>query len=97
MYSARVSPKADWSAIVGYWLGIEVLSPSSHVYDREFKRDAYLALGVEQVWLVDCVERCVDICKTQGKSKRVRDSIRWRPLEGESVVITLSDVFAGLE
>ena len=89
--------KADWSAIVGYWLGIEVLSPSSHVYDREFKRDAYLALGVEQVWLVDCVERCVDICKTQGRSKRVRDSIRWRPPEGESVVITLSDVFAGLE
>jgi Uma2 family endonuclease len=97
VYSARISPRADWSEITGFWLAIEVLSRSSQVYDRDFKRDAYLAIGVEQVWLVDWRERCVDISRKPGESKRVRDSIRWRPPEGESVVISLNDVFAGLD
>ena len=53
VYPATVSPRADWPTISGHWLAVEVLSRSSRIYDREFKRDAYFALGVDQVWLVD--------------------------------------------
>ena len=31
----------------------EVASPSSRYYDRDNKLEAYLGLGVEEVWLVD--------------------------------------------
>ena len=97
VYSARVSPRADWAAIKDHWLAIEVLSRSSQIYDRDFKRDAYLALGVQQVWLVDWRDRCVDVSTTPRKSKRVRDSIHWRPPGGDAVVISLNDIFEGLE
>ena len=96
-YSGRIPARSDWSAILDHWLAIEVLSPSSHIYDRDFKRDAYLALGVQQVWLVDWRERYIDVCKVPGKSKRVRDSVRWRPPEGETVVLSLNDVFRDVD
>ncbi len=40
-------PKANWRQIHGWWLAVEVMSPSSRIYDREVKRAAYLALGVQ--------------------------------------------------
>ena len=51
----------DWRKITEHWLAVEVLSRSSRVYDREFKRDAYFALGLQQVWLVDGV---IDLSKS---------------------------------
>ena len=68
---------------------------SVRVYDREFKRDAYFALGLEQVWLVDWRERSVEVCTSKGRSRVVRDKIRWRIARTE-VVIDLNEVFAGL-
>jgi Uma2 family endonuclease len=38
-------------------LVVEVLSPSSHRYDRVIKAGRYLALGVEHYWIVDPVSR----------------------------------------
>lgn len=97
VYPSRFAPTTDWPRITGHWLAVEVLSRSSRVYDREFKRDAYFALGVEQVWLVDWRERLVEVCKGVGKSRRVRDRIRWRATNvGITVTIDLSEVFAGL-
>ena len=32
---------------------IEVISPSSAIYDRNTKADTYAALGVKELWLVD--------------------------------------------
>ena len=37
-------------------LVVEILSPSSAMYDRTAKADTYAALGVRKLWLVD-VER----------------------------------------
>src|SRR5207253_2156281 len=48
VYPASYSPTARWSHIKEHWLAVEVLSRSSRMYDREFERNAYLALGVEQ-------------------------------------------------
>ena len=35
------------------WLAIEVSGAGSQIYDRAYKRDAYLEVGVREVWLVD--------------------------------------------
>src|SRR5262245_57820881 len=32
------------------WLAVEVMSPGSRIYDRDFKGPAYLALGVRESW-----------------------------------------------
>jgi Uma2 family endonuclease len=96
VYPSRFAPRTDWPKITDHWLAVEVLSRSSRMYDREFKRDAYFALGVEQVWLVDWRERVVEVCKGIGKTRRVRDVIRWRASEvGVTVTIDLAEIFAG--
>ena len=98
VYPARFSPKLDWYQITEHWLAVEVLSRSSRMYDREFKRDAYFALGVQQVWLVDRWEKTVEVCKRRGSGQLVRDLVRWRaPSVSVVVTIALADVFAGLE
>src|SRR5205809_7154816 len=61
VYPARFAPTTDWRRISDHWLAVEVLSNSSQVYDREFKRDAYLKLGVRQLWLVDWRRRRVEV------------------------------------
>ena len=95
VYPARFSPKTDWRKITEHWLAVEVLSRSSRIYDREFKRDAYFALGLQQVWLVDWRAQSVEVCTGKGKSRVVRDSIRWK-IAGAEVIIDLHEVFAGL-
>src|SRR6266480_4178314 len=95
VYPARFSPTTDWRKITEHWLAVEVLSRSSRIYDREFKRDAYFALGLQQVWLVDWRTQSVEVCTGKGKSRVMRDSIRWK-IAGAEVIIDLHEVFAGL-
>jgi Uma2 family endonuclease len=95
VYPTRFSPSTDWRKITEHWLAVEVFSRSSRIYDREFKRDAYFALGLQQVWLVDWRDRSVEVCAAKGKSSVVRDTIRWR-IAGADVAINLLEVFAGL-
>ena len=95
VYPARFSPSTDWRNVTEHWLAVEVLSRSSRIYDREFKRDAYFALGLKQVWLVDWRDQSVEVCTAKGKSKVVRGVIRSR-IAGADISIDLDDVFAGL-
>src|SRR3982751_4284685 len=53
VYPARYAIDSKWEEIDEHWLAVEVLSRSSRVYDCEIKRDAYISLGVQEVWLVD--------------------------------------------
>ena len=96
VYPARFGPMTDWRKITEHWLAVEVFSRSSRIYDRDFKRDAYFALGLQQVWLVDWRDESVEVCTAKGKSHVVRDTIRWRIAHTE-VVISLQQVFAGLQ
>ena len=98
VYPARFGPGTDWTKITEHWLVVEVLSRSSRVYDREFKRGAYLALGVRELWLVDCLDRSVEVWRLHGDTEVIRDAIRWR-VPGLDVVVPvdLAEVFAGLE
>ena len=93
VYSARFKPGSDWVDINAHWLAIEILSRSSRMYDREFKRDAYLALGVSEVWLVDTQAKSVEIFRN-GFAETVHDIIRWRVPEIDRIVaVDLGAIF----
>lgn len=87
-----------WSDVRNYWLAVEVYSRSSRIYDHDFKRDNYLKLGVEEVWLVDRMTRSVEVSRELGMSETVSDVIVWHPptLDVE-VRVDLREVFAGIE
>jgi Uma2 family endonuclease len=81
-----------------HWLAVEVLSRSSRIYDREFKRDAYFALGVQQVWLVDRSNKSIEVCRARGVGEVVRDTVRWIvPTLDLIIRIPLDEIFAGLD
>ena len=95
---ARLPLSDQWQDMSEHWLAVEVFSRSSRVYDREFKRDAYLDLGVREVWLVDRHDRSVEVSRARGTSDTVRDAIIWRvPTLALEVRVDLSEVFAGLD
>ena len=94
---ARFPIKDKWADTSEHWLAVEILSRSSRVYDREFKRDAYLALGVREVWLVDKIRRSVEVSRVGGPHETVRDAVRWQvPGLDVEVRVDLGEVFAGI-
>lgn len=95
VYSSSYAPRTDWPKIKDHWLAVEILSRSSQVYDREFKRDAYFSLGVQQVWLVDWRNAVVEVSRSPGRFRRVRGELRWRTPARVAVSIDLAEVFAG--
>ena len=98
VYPSRFPVNVRWSEVTEHWLAVEIFSPASRIYDREFKRDAYLNLGVREVWLVDADSRSVEISRAPGASEHVSDVITWRPPTLDvNVRIELADLFAGIE
>ena len=95
VFPSSFSPRANWREVHGWWLAVEVMSPSSRVYDRVVKRDAYLALGVEQYWVVDIRDKSIEVWKRGSDvSDRVVDLLSWRPTAlGTAVVVNLGEVF----
>ena len=84
-----------WAEIDEHWLAVEILSRSSRVYDREFKRDAYLALGVREVWLIDLTDRSIEVCMRPSAGCLVRDAVTWRMPDGDGPVhVELAGLFA---
>jgi len=91
---ARFSGEEKWDEIDEHWLAVEVLSQSSRIYDREFKRDAYLALGVREVWLVDTEGRTIEVFRESGRGELVSDVVRWRvPGLDRIVSVDLAELF----
>jgi Uma2 family endonuclease len=87
-----------WSTIRNWWLAVEVFSESSVIYDRDFKRNAYLAMGVAEVWLVDWLEEVVYVSR-RGEPVDVphADTLIWHPARMERPLqLELAGVFEGL-
>jgi Uma2 family endonuclease len=84
-----------WSDIHGWWLAVEVISRSSRIYDREVKRAAYLALGVEEYWLVDPRAKSIEIWKPgEPTPATVADDVEWKPRSlRRKIVLDLKKVF----
>ncbi len=98
VYPSSYPPGTPWASISGWWLAVEVSGRASRVYDRDFKRDAYLALGVREVWLVDLPDRQVLVSRAgAAKDVRHRDSVVWHPPEiSAALTIDLHAMFARL-
>ena len=80
---------------------IEILSPSSRVYDRVAKRNLYARGGVREYWIVDPQARTVEVLTLDGGRYRSALSV----VTGEAVtspvlgdaVFSLTEVFAGID
>src|SRR4051812_26433498 len=87
----------NWKEVTEYWLAIEVLSASTHMYDRNYKRDAYLQIGVREVWLVDPQHKLVEVSRKPGEFETFRDSVTFQSDKlPVSITINLNELFAGL-
>jgi Uma2 family endonuclease len=89
-------PALNWRDIRGWWLAVEVLSPSSRLYDREVKRGAYLALGVQEYWVVDPGDCSVERWSTtDSQGLRATKELVWRPAAlSREIAIDLRELFA---
>jgi hypothetical protein len=98
VYPTTYRPGTPWRAIREWWLAAEVFSPSSRVYDRDYKRDAYLSLGVDEVWLVDLDDRAIFVSR-RGAERDVRHAKRllWEPAAmPEPLEVDVEAVFRGV-
>jgi Uma2 family endonuclease len=79
VYRAPSLPRS-WADVEERWLVVEVASRSTRIYDREYKRDGYLQLGVREVWLVDRFDRAVRVTTHQTRAEAThRTPFLWTP------------------
>jgi Uma2 family endonuclease len=96
VFPSRFSPDSKWTEVDERWLVAEIYSASSRFYDRELKRDAYLAAGVSDLWLIDPREKSVEVCRRGARAVIATDTIRWRPPGLEMIVpVNVAELFAG--
>lgn len=97
VYPASYPIGTRWTRIHGWWLAVEVYSRSSRVYDHDFKRQAYLTLGVREVWMVDTREEVILVSHTSRVEQAHRESLVFHPPEiTEPLTLDLTRLFAGL-
>lgn len=99
VYPTRFPVRSRWREIRDWWLAVEVFSPSSIIYDRDFKRNAYLALGVTEVWLVDLDGKRILVSRRGGPvDLAFADRVTWAPRDMPvPLELDLSSIFAGLD
>lgn len=54
------SQRLQWFDITPDWV-CEVISPATANYDRGAKRDIYAREGIDYYWIVDPIERLVEV------------------------------------
>lgn len=87
-----------WENVGEHWLAVEVSGRGSRIYDREYKRDTYLALGVREVWLVDLNARRVFVSRPGAARDVPHDSeLTWRlPSSGRELRLDVAELFRGV-
>jgi len=78
VYRAASLPRT-WSEVEERWLAIEVASRSTRLYDREYKRDNYLQLGLREVWLVDRFDRVIRVITRERAETTHETELSWVP------------------
>jgi Uma2 family endonuclease len=97
VFPGPIHPGVGWQDFTSHWLAVEVLSRGSRRYDRDYKRDAYLALGVLEVWLVDPAERSVLVSRAGVDERRVTGLLRWTAPEADQPLeLSVEGLFAEL-
>lgn len=93
---ARVAPgAARWEEVREYWLAIEVSGTGSRAYDREYKRDAYLDVGVLEAWRVELAAETIFVSKPGGEKDRPHEiELIWRsPASGRELRVDIGALF----
>lgn len=86
-----------WDAVVRHWLAVEVSGVGSRVQDREYKRDAYLRLGVQEVWLVDLDLQHIFVSRPGGRKDVSYDStLTWVSPGGRELRLDIPALFRGV-
>jgi len=97
VFPGPIHKEFKWTDLTSHWLAVEVLSRSSRKYDRDYKRDAYLALGVAEVWLVDRWERAIFVCRPGAGERRITGTLRWQPAGvAEPMALEVEQLFVEL-
>jgi Uma2 family endonuclease len=93
----RTHSLADAWLAAARLLAVEIMSPGSRVYDRDFKGPAYLALGVRECWRVDLVERTIATNTTDTPETIFRDRLVWQPgITPRTLVLDLEEIFRNI-
>lgn len=88
-----------WEQVRTHLLAVEVMSQSTKIYDRDYKRPVYLSLGVEEMWRVDPDEQVVYVSRGgEPPDRPCREVVEWAPsVLGRTLPIPLGRIFRGLE
>ena len=79
---SALAEQTSWRRMKGWWLAVEVSGRASRIYDRDFKRDAYLGLGVREVWRLDLQERRLYRTRPGAAGEApFLDRLTWHPPE----------------
>ena len=90
----RMPKVARWAAVREHWLAVEVSGTGSRVYDRDYKRDGYLAVGVAEVWLVDLSLEQVFVSRASGeKDVPHAGELSWRSPAGRELQVDIAALF----
>ncbi len=86
-----------WDAVQDHWLAVEVSGTGSRVYDRDYKRDGYLGIGVKEVWIVDLDLEVVLVSRAGGQTDVAHDrTVTWRTPGGREAEIDVQSLFRGV-
>ncbi len=86
-----------WDAVQDHWLAVEVSGSGSRVYDRDYKRDGYLGIGVKEVWIVDLDLERVFVSRAGGETDVPHDrTVTWRTPGGREAEIDVKSLFRGV-
>ena len=100
VFPSAFRPGTKWTDISGWWLAVEVLSPSSRYYDRDYKVEAYLRVGVAEVWIVDLERRLVEVSGSDGRRAVPEDRVvRWHPADmaqGRAMEVNVANLLRDL-
>jgi Uma2 family endonuclease len=89
--------KFGWDRVAERWLAVEVSGAGSRIYDRDYKRDGYLAVGAGEVWRVELEARTVFVRRHGEAEAGVADQLEWRsPGSGRTLTLQVAQLFAGL-
>ncbi len=90
---------ATWTDVREWWLAVEVSGRGSRIYDRDFKRPAYLRAGVREVWRADLKEKCVFVATpARPEEARHEERVLWHPpAKPEPMVVDVPGLFHGVE
>lgn len=88
---------SGWDRVAERWLAIEVSGSGSRIYDRDYKLDAYLAVGVREVWRVEVETRRLFVRRAGEEECLAGDVATWRsPTSGRELGIVVSTMFEGI-